>query len=253
MPQVISIYVYTEHIMGLHVYTVNNKFDNGTMTKNTYHHGDLPSALMQAALKRIAQEGVDKLSLRAVARDIGVSQTAPYRHFKDKNQLLSALAQQGFLLLTELSQAASHSDDVSRGICDIGIAYVRFAQHHPEHYKLMFGPSIPDRREDTDLMAASNQAFQVLLDKCVLGIEQGIFIDEEPCVLAHASWSRVHGMASLLIDGFYDDESLTDFDEFLQQLVWIELRGICKNMPDKNPNRSKAILFEEVAAEGSND
>lgn len=215
------------------------------MTKDKYHHGDLPSALMQAALKRITLEGIDKLSLRAVARDIGVSQTAPYRHFPDKNHLLSALAQEGFLLLAQQTQTASKTDDVISGLAGIGLAYIQFAQSHPNHYKLMFGPSIPNRHEDMALMATGEKAFQVLLDQCTKGVEEGVFIDEEPRVLAHVCWSQVHGASSLIIDGFYNHEPVTDFQSFLEQTAWIGMRSILKKVPEKNPNRTKAILFRE--------
>jgi AcrR family transcriptional regulator len=195
---------------------------------NHYHHGDVPCALMAAALVRIKRDGVEKLSLRALARDIGVSQTAPYRHFKDKTCLLVELARSGFAKLTQYKLACCGDEVNLENMVVFAMSYVYFAKEFPEQYKLMFGSKIEKRCEHPDLMASSHEAFTVILDQVTRGIERGFLIDEDPIYLAKFCWAHVHGLASLLIDGFFDDLPM-DFDDFLRQQITYNIRGIAKD------------------------
>jgi AcrR family transcriptional regulator len=193
-----------------------------------YHHGDVPGALMEAAIKSIRINGVERLSLRALARDIGISQTAPYRHFKDKTHLLVKLAVEGFHILVAnklKKRTAAYSAD---NLIEVGINYVQFAKHHPEHYKLMFGSSIENRRDHEELMESSHAAFQNIFEPVEEGIKVGFLINEDPEILAKSCWTTVHGIASLYIDGFFENVDY-DFDEFLRLQVTFIVRGISKN------------------------
>lgn len=214
----------------LHVYSVNNYMNNSQMTDNKlqYHHGDLPNALIEAALKRIAAEGVEKLSLRAVARDIGVSQTAPYRHFKDKTHLLVAIAQQGFRMLAQQKEGARAYTDTLDELIESGIRYVTFAINNPERYKLMFGSKIENRCEYEGLMAAGHGAFDVIIERVARGTEEGLLIEEDPLVLAKSCWTTVHGIASLYIDGYFEDLGY-NLEDFLRQQVALCIRGLLKD------------------------
>ena len=198
------------------------------MDKNQYHHGDVPSALMQAALLRIKNEGVDKLSLRALARDIGVSQTAPYRHFKDKNHLLVMLACKGFLELARRKPRLYETRDLFHSLVEAGMEYVYFAKEHPEQYKLMFGSKIENRSEHPQLMEAGGAAFQVIVDYTLQGVETGVFIENDPEILAKACWTTVHGIASLAIDDFFD-ELPGEFDVFIREQLTLCIRGFAKH------------------------
>ncbi len=197
-------------------------------SKTQYHHGDLASAFMDAAIKRIAQEGVDKLSLRAVARDLGVSQTAPYRHFTDKTHLLSLLAQQGFQELADCTHKAAmlHPQDTLKAIMGVGMSYLKFAQEHPEHYRLMFGGTLKHECGNNELKNVSLSSFGVIQQQMTLGVERGDLIQQEPTLLARSCWAKVHGMAMLLIDGFYADYEARELDTLLRSLLWLSLRGI---------------------------
>ncbi len=195
--------------------------------KTQYHHGDVPSALMQAALLHIKNEGVEKLSLRALARDIGVSQTAPYRHFKDKNHLLVVLACKGFRQLACLkSQQPSPLAFIA--LIEAGMSYVYFAMEHPEQYKLMFGSKIKQRRDYPELMEAGGAAFQVISSYVVKGMEAGVFINKDPEVLARSCWTTVHGLASLGIDEYFEHIP-GEFDDFLREQVSLCIRGFMKD------------------------
>ena len=115
--------------------------DKGNEAK-PYHHGDLRRALVEAAERILENEGPSALSLRAVAREAGVSAAAPYHHFKDKNELLAAIAQEGFELLAQaMREGAAHEEDPRRRLNALGVAYVRFARDNPALYNLMYSTS----------------------------------------------------------------------------------------------------------------
>lgn len=192
-----------------------------------YHHGDVPRALMEAALNSIREHGVERLSLRAIARDVGISQTAPYRHFKDKTDLLVKLAVEGFYELASLKTESQNSPYSEQKLIETGIAYVQFAKSHPEQYKLMFGSSIEERRNYEELMEAGHTAYGCILDQVKDGVEQGFLVSQDPDILAKNLWTTVHGIASLLIDGFFDNLEY-DFTDFLHQQIALTVRGISK-------------------------
>ena len=148
----------------------------------TYHHGDLPAALLRAAGKALEQKGVASLSLRDAARRAGVSHNAPYRHFPDREALLAALASEGFAMLAERLRG-QHGPG-------LGVAYVQFALQHPQRFRLMFGGVSGDGAE---------QAYRVVRDA----------FKELPRadVAAAAAWSLMHGLAQLLLEGHLPEAS----------------------------------------------
>ncbi|NWG45710.1 MAG: TetR/AcrR family transcriptional regulator [Alphaproteobacteria bacterium] len=122
-----------------------------------YHHGNLRAALIEAAAIILETEGLSALSLRAAARRAGVSQTAPYRHFADREALLVAVAMEGFHMLAEDLDTASLpiAGSDRETVVQIGAAYARFATAHPGRFQLMFGRDIANRRAYPDLVHAS--------------------------------------------------------------------------------------------------
>lgn len=170
---------------------------------SSYHHGNLREALLQQAEQQLAEVGVEKLSLRAMARSVGVSQTAPYRHFRDKNTLLAALATDGF---ERLYKAALGSRDELRdrpidALVAMGMTYVRYAQQHPEIFKLMFGPMLRPRRDYPELFAAGRKVFKGLQDIVEWGLSDGLFRTDASSVhLTNTFWAGVHGVATLSVD-----------------------------------------------------
>ena len=108
------------------------------MTRENYHHGDLRAALIDEALGLIERSSLDDLSLREVARNVGVSATAVYRHFPSKDDLLKALALHGLGLLGEQQRKAAARTDGSEAFAQTGRAYVRFALNHPNLFRLIF-------------------------------------------------------------------------------------------------------------------
>ncbi|MEL6384596.1 MAG: TetR/AcrR family transcriptional regulator [Cyanobacteria bacterium J06626_18] len=172
--------------------------------ETAYHHGDLRLSLIQAALALITEKKEAKtLSLREVARRVGVSHTAPYRHFADKNALLAAVAEEGFHILKRYLQTSleeTPSDALLR-LQTGGVAYVKFAISHPAHYRVMFGAFQPDNSDYPSLNAAGGEAFAVLSDAIAREQATGKVKAGDTQRLSWVAWSLVHGLAMLLIEG----------------------------------------------------
>lgn len=171
--------------------------------KRPYHHGDLKTALIEAALAHIARDGARALSLREVARSTGVSHTASYRHFPSKESLLAAIAEQGFDRLTEAMRAAiaGHAGDPATALRAAGSAYVEFGVNHPDHLQVMFGGLIGRMEDYPALLAASRTAYEVLAAVVREGLRAGRFRGPDERTIAVAAWSLVHGLAMLIAGG----------------------------------------------------
>lgn len=200
---------------------------------NSYHHGNLREALLHAALDVIRTTGVDSLSLRALARSLGVSQTAPYRHFADKSALLAELATQAFYELTAATSAVIQSKNSPvTNLQNCGMAYLRYATDNPEKYKLMFGPAIQPRDNFPQLTSAAHQAFTVLVDLIEDGIQQGVFKQHPAALMALSCWSGIHGFSMLTIDKLITrielPVPLTEL-ELLQNQMQMCLSSVVKN------------------------
>src|ERR1700712_964934 len=112
--------------------------DSQAAEARPYHHGDLRRALIDAASRLLEAEGPSALSLRAVAREAGVSPAAPYHHFKDKAELLDAVAQEGWEILGEQMRDAKASTTGMQQLTSLGVAYVCFARDNPALYRVMY-------------------------------------------------------------------------------------------------------------------
>ena len=171
-----------------------------------YHHGDLRRALIDAARRVLEAEGPSALSLRAVAREAGVSPAAPYHHFKDKGELLDAVAQEGWSLLDEaLAKAKSDAPSPRDAMNNLGVAYVCFARENPALYRVMYDTardkeSLPDQMQDSE-----DSAYCKVRDTLVAA---GADPDDthEIELATVASWCSAHGLAEMA--GFKQFEHL---------------------------------------------
>lgn len=199
--------------------------------KNNYHHGDLRQSLIDAAIALISEEGVSDLSLRQVARRVGVSHNAPYRHFEDKEALLAAVAEQGFQDLRVAMEAARAGklSDASQRLEAIGIAYVNFALAQPYHYRLMFGDYRCNLSKYSALAEAAQQSFMVLVNTIREGQSAGIFRSADPVNLARVAWSLVHGQSMLALDHKLQFEHGEEFAAFLKFSSQILFQGLAGN------------------------
>jgi AcrR family transcriptional regulator len=154
-----------------------------------YHHGDLRPALLRAAVETIGQTGPAAMSLREVARRAGVSHAAAAYHFGDKAGLLTAVAAQGYRMLTKELRDARDSD---RGFLEVGVAYVRFAVTHRAHFEVMYRPEL--YRPDDPAVRDARAGAAVLL----YGTASP---DTGQLAAGAAAWSLVHGLATLWLNG----------------------------------------------------
>ena len=167
-----------------------------------YHHGDLRRALIAEALRTVQGHGIEQLTLRAVGDRLGVSRTALYRHFPDKQALLAAVGGEGFRMLREALTAAWTGHGRGRaGFEAMGLAYVRFAAAHPAHYRVMFGGFLESCETDAAFVEEATGTFQTLVDALVEQQHSGLIRADDPLIQARFVWAVVHGIAMLVIDG----------------------------------------------------
>ena len=178
-----------------------------------YHHGDLRSALLKASLELIAAAGAREFTLREVARRAGVSHAAPYRHFRDKDELLAALAADGFDSLTAAirSAAAREPSEFAR-LLHAGIAYIHFAQDEPERFSIMFSADLdPARHPATRTAAARCFAELVALVAACRPARPAVPSTD---IAARIAWAQVHGIADLTLRGQLTFKSRRELTEF---------------------------------------
>mgnify|MGYP000041208769 CR=1 FL=1 len=186
---------------------------------STYHHGDLQSSLLTTATAMITEQGIEALSLRKLAERIGVSRTAAYHYFKNKNDLLVAIAAQGFISWQsqaeqifankQLSDKAKYQNFVHY--------YVQFATQNAAIYKLMFGSTLwkktPTKGESSPqaLIDVAYPSFQYQVEMTQKWQQKGILPQTSSSLrLAQVTWATLHGIAQLVIDGIYADDSQID-------------------------------------------
>ena len=170
---------------------------------SSYHHENLREKLIDAALVLINEKGARALTIREVARRAGASHTAPYRHFKDKADLLTVVARQGFDILTREMKRRSdkHAEDPLKQFKLCGLTYIQFALDHPAHYRVMFGQGRSESRETEALLASAHASFELLLNSIKGCQKKGLIKPGDPMEMALSAWSSVHGFSMLVIEG----------------------------------------------------
>jgi AcrR family transcriptional regulator len=183
------------------------------MSSSRYHHGDLRAECLRAAMELLEEDGnATGLSLRAVARRAGVSPGAPYRHYADRDALLSAVAAIGYRELAKCMAAASPSLTTAEDLAEVGVAYVEFALRKPALFQVMFGDSC-DR--DNQERVAATAAIWDLVSRAV----RACFPHADLVAMSNAIWSLVHGLAFLHLDGKFDATSAAAVSERVRVAV----------------------------------
>ncbi|TQM33492.1 TetR/AcrR family transcriptional regulator [Nocardia bhagyanarayanae] len=163
----------------------------------SYHHGDLPNALVRAAVELLEEGGATELSLRAAARRAGVSTAAPYRHFADRNALLSAVAAVGYRELAAHLAAAHPEPTTEEGLAATAVAYVQFALTRPGLFRVMFA-------EGCDPTSSDRVAAVEAINEYLKSIVRQAFPSADTEGMATAVWALVHGLAFLHLDGKFE-------------------------------------------------
>lgn len=162
-----------------------------------YHHGDLRRALVEAARRLLEAEGPSALSLRAVAREAGVSPAAPYHHFKDKAELLDAVAHEGWELLhTQMAEAKSKAEGREQ-LTALGIAYVCFARDNPALYRVMYDAARDKEALPIDLQDGEKESAYCMVRDTMIehGADPAAAADLELATIA--AWCGAHGLAEM--------------------------------------------------------
>jgi AcrR family transcriptional regulator len=167
--------------------------------KRPYHHGDLRTALIRAALSLVEEHGVKGLALSNAARLAGVSVAAPYRHFKDKEALLAEIAAEGFGLFRDALERAAqtHPRDKVKRLVEMGIAYVDFALDHRPHFKVMWEGGI-SKAKYPEIETNAYEAY-LLLEHAARDLLPTANSGKQQALVATA-WSLAHGYATLTLE-----------------------------------------------------
>ncbi len=198
--------------------------------KKTYHHGDLKNALIKAGVEILAKDGVSGLSLRKVASKAGVSHTAPYSHFADKQALIAAISTEGFRQLYERVEAVAeeYKTRPSRQLVEVAWSYVQFAMDDRDRFKVMFSGVLEKEKKYPEFVAESQKNFQLV--KLIVEANQaaGVLRSGPSDLMALSAWGIIHGFIMLLLEGqishrVLEQKSLRELVEF--QLGQIMVKG----------------------------
>ena len=170
-----------------------------------YHHGDLRAAALQMGMERLESQEQPDLGLRALARDLGVSATALYRHFPNKDALLDALALEGLNRLgRNQAKAAEAAGGGRAGFAEVGVTYVEWAVRHPALLRLIYA-RVGKVDLEIDDPSAMGEAFRQLR-KGIAATMPGDLTPRQRAVATLHAWSLVHGLAMLILDGQVDSD-----------------------------------------------
>ena len=204
------------------------------MQRGRYHHGDLRHALIEAALEIIDSEGTEALTIRRLAKEVGVSHAAPAHHFPDKTAIILAVATEGFRILGRRLQSTMAIADARDRLTEIGRNYCRFAFEHPAHYAIMFGPHKTQLVEhDEEFHQVASGAFNVLLKVVTPLVARPEDGEEERFRRAGAAsmscWTHVHGTVMLWESNMLDqgrERSWDDFEPMVENAIYFLAENI---------------------------
>jgi AcrR family transcriptional regulator len=207
-----------------------------------YHHGNLREALLNAALRLISEVGPTAFTLREVARRAGVSHNAPYRHFKDRDELMAAVSTQGYEELTgALLDAGEQEPGTLARLKGAGLAYVKFALRRPEHFTVMFDAPASKPSEKVcfnpakmkikypQAAEAAERSFRTLMNYVAACQQEGLLRAGDTKELALLTWSIVHGIAKLAITGRFPFSSKNEVIRFAEYVIANSLPTVTRN------------------------
>ncbi len=206
--------------------------------KKSYHHGDLKNALIEAGADILSKDGVNGLSLRKVALKAGVSHAAPYAHFADKQELIAAIATDGYRRLYESLAAVlqRYESDPARQLVEGAWAYVQFAMNDTDHFKIALSSVVAKEKDYAAFAEMTRQSFALLVQIVEACQAAKIFKRGPTDLMVVSVWSLIHGFVLLVLE---DQFSHTVLDRYtlremliftLNQITRIELKP--ENFPE---------------------
>jgi AcrR family transcriptional regulator len=183
----------------------SGKVNMEDIVRTTYRHGNVPNALRAAARAILDDGGPETVGLREMARRVGVSPTAAYRHFASREDVLASVAAEGFRELATALEEAMKGPNPAHGLA---LAYVEFALQKRGLFRLMFGSILADRAKYPQLNKAATDAFRILKVAQSDGHSDG---EDKPHEMA--AWSLMHGLSSLFIDGLVPEQNIQSMME----------------------------------------
>ena len=184
-----------------------------------YHVGNLESQLIDQAKKMLEEVGPDKLSIRAIAEQLGVSATAVYHHFANKDELISHLAAEGFNQLEKVLVQCQVNVENQNKMQILSRTYMLFAFDHPAMYQLMFGSQLAHSEMNGKLLTARKQAYAVV-EQCVADVLGQDIQSKEVRSAALAAWSCAHGLASLIIHNVFEVSEQISKDAVIEKALF---------------------------------
>jgi AcrR family transcriptional regulator len=198
-------------------------------SSHSYQHGNLREAILKVSLQVIEKKGEQALSMRDLAKMTGVTHQAPYRHFKDKDALLAALAQDGFeqlyaLMVENLKSATDPMEKLERIIQN----YMAWAFEHPDHFRLMFSRHIPEYETSESLQKVTNQTLELILKVVEENQEAKNLRPGDPRPLARHFWASIHGATLLLIDRQFKplNKIANPVPQLAKDILWNLVNGL---------------------------
>ena len=197
--------------------------------KSAYHHGDLKAVLLDETARILKEEGEAALSLRNLAARVGVSRTAPYHHFKDKQSLLSAVGEEGFVRFNQAmldSARRNKGAGPEQGLRAWVQAYVSFAVDNAQYYDLMYGGKLwQSDALSSSLLGSARGTLRGNVERIRNAQDKGLYNrDLDPVGFSHVAWGTLHGISRLFSDGVYtDDASRKRICDTAADMLWAQL------------------------------
>jgi len=175
---------------------------------NTYHHGNLKQELIDCACRLCERDGYTKLSIRSLAKESGVSQTAPYRHFKTKEVLYASVATEGFKKLSKAFHVDANKKITKKHLVEIGCKYIEFGLKNANTYDLMFGTAVGNFADYPELLESANSSYENFRSSFSKLANDSDEVIAFKCITL---WSMVHGLVGILRKvQVIGDESMID-------------------------------------------
>ena len=200
--------------------------------RDGYHHGDLRAALVAESRRTVEQDGADGLSLRAVARAVGVDIAAAYRHFRKKDDVLATVAAAGFeelgrAMAARMSEVAAAGGSSRDRFVACGTAYVAYGRAHPNLYRLMFGGRCsPEAIRRARGGPPAADAYDLLGEALAHLIDEGVLPRSARDGAELVAWAQVHGLVSLAIDGRGGLARDADIEARIERHIRVIVRGL---------------------------